>query len=91
VKRLCTIKEAKRALGVSTRTKRWDKADKIRVVRTGSRRVPESEIKLGLKDRLIVDYARVSSSTQKYDLDRQKKAIHKYKEVVGCVKGCISG
>jgi len=84
MEKLYTIKEAKRLLGVTTRTiQRWDKEGKIRVVRTigGRRRIPESEIKriLGLKeDRIILGYARVSSSTQKDDLDRQKRLIEKY-------------
>jgi len=69
--------EAKKLLGVTARTiQRWDKDGKIRVVRTigGRRRIPESEIKriLGLKEeRAFLGYARVSSSTQKDDLERQ--------------------
>jgi putative resolvase len=84
MERLYTLKEAKKLLGVTTRTiQRWDKEGKIRVVRTvgGRRRVPESEIKriLGLKEeRAVVGYARVSSATQKDDLGRQKQLIHSY-------------
>jgi len=84
MERLYTLKEAKKLLGVTTKTiQRWDKEGKIRVVRTigGRRRIPESEIKriLGLKEeRVIVGYARVSSSTQKDDLERQKQLIHSY-------------
>jgi putative resolvase len=84
MERLYTLKEAKKLLGVTTRTiQRWDKEGKIRVVRTvgGRRRVPESEIKriLGLKEeRAVVGYARVSSATQKDDLERQKQLIHSY-------------
>jgi putative resolvase len=53
--RLYALKEAKKLLGVTTRTiQRWDKDGKIRVVRTvgGRRRIPEKEIKriLGLKE-----------------------------------------
>jgi len=47
----------------------------------GRGRIPESEIKriLGLKEeRVIVGYARVSSTTQKDDLERQKQLIHSY-------------
>jgi putative resolvase len=56
---------------------------KGRVVRTvgGRRRIPESEIKriLGLKEeRVVVGYARVSSTNQKDDLERQKQLIHSY-------------
>jgi putative resolvase len=84
MERLYTLKEAKKLLGVTTRTiQRWDKEGKIRVVRTvgGRRRIPESEIKriLGLKEeRVIVGYARVSSTTRKDDLERQKQLIHSY-------------
>jgi len=83
MERLYTFKEAKKLLGVTTKTiQRWDKQGKIRVVRTigGRRRIPESEIKriLGLKEeRVIVGYARVSSATQKDDLERQKASPRK--------------
>jgi putative resolvase len=84
MEKLYTLKEAKKLLGVTTRTiQRWDKEGKIRVVRTigGRRRIPESEIKriLGLKEeRVVVGYARVSSTNQKDDLERQKQLIHSY-------------
>jgi len=47
MQKLFTIKEAKKILGVCTKTiQRWDRAGKIRCVRTpgGRRRIPESEI-----------------------------------------------
>ncbi len=78
------MKEASRTLGVSVRTlQRWDKAEKIRCIRTlgGKRRVPESEIKriLGIHEkRKIIGYARVSSHTQKDDLERQVELIRNY-------------
>ena len=84
MEKLYTLKEAKKLLGVTTRTiQRWDKQGKIKVVRTvgGRRRIPESEIKriLGLKEeRVVVGYARVSSTTQKDDLERQKQLICSY-------------
>jgi len=84
VEKLYTLKEAKKLLGVTTRTiQRWDRDGKIKVVRTvgGRRRIPESEIKriLGLKEeRAVIGYARVSSSTQRNDLERQKKNIAAY-------------
>jgi putative resolvase len=83
MEKLYTLKEAKKLLGVTTRTiQRWDKQGKIKVVRTiGSRRIPESEIKriLGLKEeRVVVGYARVSSTTKKDDLERQKQLLHSY-------------
>ena len=78
------MKEASKLLGVTVRTiQRWDKEGKIRCVRTvgGKRRVPESEIKriLGIHEiRKIVGYARVSSHTQKDDLERQIELIKSY-------------
>ena len=82
--RLYTIKEAKKLLGVTTWTiQQWDRQGKIKCVRTvgGRRRIPESEIKriLGLKEeRAVVGYARVSSTAQKGDLERQKQLIEDY-------------
>jgi len=64
-------------LGLHPRTiQKWDKQGKIRAVRTpgGRRRIPESEIRRlqGEKGiRSIIGYARVSSATQKDDLERQ--------------------
>ncbi|OYT26515.1 MAG: IS607 family transposase [Thermofilum sp. ex4484_82] len=84
MERLYTMKEASRLLGVHIRTiQKWDKAGKIRCVRTvgGKRRVPESEIKriLGIhEERKIIGYARVSSNTQKDDLERQIELIKSY-------------
>ena len=87
--RLYTIKEAKKLLVVTTWTiQQWDRQGKIRCVRTvgGRRRIPESEIKriLGLKEeRIIVGYARVSSSTQRDDLERQRQLISSYAKEKG--------
>jgi len=84
MEKLYTLKEAKKLLGVTTKTiQRWDKEGRIRVVRTigGRRRIPESEIKriLGLREeRVVVGYARVSPTTQKDDLERQKQLLHSY-------------
>ncbi len=84
MEQLYTMKEASKLLGVHIRTiQKWDREGKIRCVRTigGKRRVPESEIKriLGIhEERKIVGYARVSSRTQKDDLDRQVELIKKY-------------
>jgi len=83
------MKEASKLLGVTVRTiQRWDKEGKIRCVRTvgGKRRVPESEIKriLGIhEERKIVGYARVSSHTQKDDLERQIELIGRYAKEKG--------
>jgi len=89
MEKLYTLKEAKKLLGVTTRTiQRWDKDGKIRVVRTigGPRRIPESEIKriLGLKEeRAVLGYVRVSSSTKKDDLERQKQLLMSYAKEKG--------
>ncbi|RDD53415.1 MAG: IS607 family transposase [Candidatus Korarchaeota archaeon NZ13-K] len=84
-----TMREAAKILGVSVRTiQRWDKAGKIGCVRTpgGKRRVPDSEIRriLGLsEERIVVGYARVSSRSQKDDLERQVRAIREYADQRG--------
>ncbi|MCD6538411.1 IS607 family transposase [Candidatus Bathyarchaeota archaeon] len=62
---------------------KWDKEGKIRCVRTigGKRRVPESEIKriLGIHEkRRVIGYARVSSHTQRDNLERQIELIKSY-------------
>lgn len=47
MEKLYTMKEAKQMLGVQTKTiQRWDRENKIKVVRTpgGRRRIPESEV-----------------------------------------------
>jgi len=84
MEKLYTMKEASEILGVHIRTlQKWDREGKIRCVRTvsGKRRVPESEIKrlLGLhEERKVIGYARVSSHTQKDDLERQIEMISQY-------------
>jgi len=84
MEKLYTMKEASQMLGVNLRTlQRWDEEGKIHCVRTigGKRRVPESEIKriLGLhEERKMIGYARVSSNTQRDDLERQIEAINQY-------------
>jgi len=75
--RLYTLREACLLLGLHPRTiQKWDKQGKIRVVRTlgGRRRIPESEIRRLQGERgirSVIGYARVSSQTQKDDLERQ--------------------
>jgi len=89
MEKLYTMKEASKMLGVHIRTlQKWDKAGKIRCVRTvgGKRRVPESEIKriLGMhEERKVVGYARVSSHAQNDELERQIEAIKQYAEENG--------
>ncbi len=78
MERLYTLKEAKKLLGVQTRAiQQWDRDGKIKVIRTpgGRRRIPESEI-LRIQGETkqagkVVGYARVSSESQKDDLNRQ--------------------
>lgn len=90
MEKLYPLHKACRILGVSLKTlQRWDKAGKIKVVRTpgGRRRVPESEVKrlLGEEEppaprkRVLAIYARVSSHEQKVkgDLDRQVELVRK--------------
>ncbi|MEW8959106.1 MAG: IS607 family transposase [Moorella sp. (in: firmicutes)] len=90
MEKLYPMHEARKILGVSLKTlQRWDKAGKIKTVRTpgGRRRVPESEIKrlLGEREdepvnRVLAVYARVSSHEQKAkgDLDRQVEKTKKH-------------
>ncbi|MEX2690178.1 MAG: IS607 family transposase [Candidatus Njordarchaeum guaymaensis] len=88
--KLYTVKQASEILGVHPKTiQKWDREGKIKVIRTpgGRRRIPESEIKrlLGIKDEkgIIIGYARVSSHTQKDDLERQVQAIKQYAKEKG--------
>lgn len=83
--KLYTVKKASEILGVHPKTiQKWDREGKIKTVRTpgGRRRIPESEIKrlLGITEEkgLIIGYARVSSHTQKDDLERQVETIKQY-------------
>jgi putative resolvase len=80
MEKLYSLKEAKQLLGVKTRTiQQWDRDGKLKVVRTlgGRRRIPESEImklqgeSVPEKVTKIIGYARVSSESQKDDLNRQ--------------------
>ena len=89
--------EASKPLRVQIRTiQKWDRDGKIRCVRTigGKRRVPESEIKRILRiheERKIIGYARISSYTQKDDLESQVELIKSYaKERLGSrdFEGC---
>jgi len=77
--------EAAKLLGVHPMTlRRWIKAGKVKAKRTvgGEFRVPESEIMRLLGEREVVSkaviYARVSSSDQKDDLERQVKYLQEY-------------
>jgi len=89
MEKLYSMKEASEMLGVNLRTlQRWDEEGKIHCVRTvgGKRRVPESEIKriLGLhEEKKVIGYARVSSNTQRDDLERQIEAITQYAKEQG--------
>jgi len=79
-------KEVCRILGVSYPTlRRWIKEGKIRAIQTigGKYRIPESEVKrllsgvIGKEVRAVI-YARVSSSEQKTDLERQVQYLTQY-------------
>ena len=79
-------KEVCRLLGVSYVTlRRWIKEGKIKAVQTlgGKYRIPESEVKrllsgVEIKEVRAVIYARVSSSDQKKDLERQIEYLIQY-------------
>ena len=82
MERLLLLKDAKSLLGVNTKTiQKWDREGKIRIIRTlgGRRRVPLSEIErlqgIKFQQSQIVGYARVSSATQKNDLQTQVQLL----------------
>lgn len=85
--RLVSINEASKQLGVSVSTlRRWDKSGVLVAEKTpnGHRRYDLNKINpnllhgIGNKDRKTVAYARVSSSDQKDDLDRQIGVLELY-------------
>ena len=85
--RLLPPREACKRLGISFITlKRWIYSGKIRAVKTPTGRwmIPESEIeriiggKVGAEEVRAVIYARVSSSDQKSDLERQIQYLTQY-------------
>jgi len=84
--RLLRPKEACSRLGVSYSTlRRWIKEGRIRAVQTigGKYRIPESEVRrllsgaVGGEARAVI-YARVSSSDQRSDLERQVQYLTQY-------------
>jgi len=91
--RLLRPKEVCRLLGVSYVTlRRWIKEGKIRAVQTlgGKYRIPESEVKRlmsGVETREVraVIYARVSSSDQNGDLERQIQYLMQYCSAKGYI------
>ena len=85
--RLVSINEASKQLGVSISTlRRWDKSGVLVAERTpnGHRRYDLNKINpnllygIGNHDRKTVAYARVSSSDQKDDLERQIQVLELY-------------
>ncbi|MEM2025806.1 MAG: IS607 family transposase, partial [Desulfurococcaceae archaeon] len=83
--RLLRPKEVCRKLGISYSTlHRWIEAGYLKAIKTvgGKYRVPESEVRRILESRArevrAVVYARVSSSDQKEDLERQVKYLLEY-------------
>jgi len=102
--RLLRPKEACSRLGVSYSTlRRWVKEGRIRAVQTigGRYRIPESEVRrllsgaVGGEARAVI-YARVSSSDQRSDLERQIQYLTQYctakgYRVVGVLSDVASG
>jgi len=86
VEKLLRPKEVCQTLGISYRTLlRWIDQGKIKAVKTegGIYRIPYSEVERILKNKITnevraVIYARVSSSDQKSDLDRQIEYLTNY-------------
>jgi len=86
MERLLTPKQVAEILGVSFITiKRWIYSGKIKAVKlpTGKWRIPESDVKKILgeepsKETRAVIYARVSSSDQRKDLERQVEYLTAY-------------
>ncbi len=87
MERLLPPREACRRLGISFITlKRWIYSGKIRAVKTPTGRwmIPESEVERiisgreGVKEIRAIIYARVSSSDQKGDLNRQIEYLTQY-------------
>jgi len=86
MKRLVSIGEASRVLGVSISTlRRWEKEGRIKPdarTRGGQRRYKLSSILTHIKgdtnNRITIAYARVSSDDQKEDLERQEKVLEMY-------------
>jgi len=85
--KLLPPREACKRLGISFITlKRWIYSGKIRAIRTPTGRwmIPESEVerivggKVEVKEVRAVIYARVSSSNQKSDLERQMQHLLQY-------------
>jgi putative resolvase len=78
------MKEAYERLRVHPNTlRRWIHEGKVKAVRTpgGKFRIPEEEVlrlEGEIRETKILGYARVSSSTQKDDLERQKQLISNY-------------
>ncbi len=99
MEKLYTIRDACKILQIHPTTLRmWDREGKIRCVRMQNnfRRVPESEINriLGIQDgRVSYIYARVSSSGQKEDLERQINRLKSYSpesEVISDIRSGMS-
>ena len=98
MERVLLFKEAKSFLGVNTKTiQKWDREGKIKVIRTigGRRRVPLSEIERlqGIKSQnsQIIGYARVSSATQKDDLQTQVQLLKNQRGITQILTDIGSG
>lgn len=77
-----TINELSKELNVSKSTlRRWEKEGKIKSERTigGHRRYLKKDVKTESNDnKNVIAYARVSTHSQKYDLERQKQLLELY-------------
>ncbi len=95
MERLLPPREACKRLGISFITlKRWIYSGKIRAVRTPTGRwmIPESEVERiisgreGVQEIRAIIYARVSSSDQKKDLERQVEYLTQCCSTKGCFR-----
>ena len=85
---MLTITQASKLLGVTPKTLRlWEKEGKITSIKTkGGHRRYETNSLLNKKSNnklITICYARVSTSEQKLDLDRQKKVLELYSSAKG--------
>ena len=98
MERVLLLQEAQSFLGVNTKTiQKWDREGKIKIIRTigDRRRVPlsENERLQGIKSQnsQIIGYARVSSATQKDDLQTQMQLLKKQRGITQILTDIGSG
>ena len=86
-----TIHKVSKLLGVSTQTLRnWDKNGKLKphhTTESGYRYYSREDLnkfmKIPMKERITIEYCRVSSNKQKEDLNRQIKHVRMYLLILG--------